>query len=146
MNEVENLLPDQHNTQEELSAQKIALIEERLKIDIQQVETAAVQVHKKVVSEEVTQQVPVVSEEIKIEHKPVNQYIENVPAVRVEGDTTIISVVKEVLVVEKRLLLVEEIHLTKNTTKTLTTVTETLRKDVVEINRTDLTINNITNR
>ncbi|RYE28866.1 MAG: DUF2382 domain-containing protein [Sphingobacteriaceae bacterium] len=144
MNEVENPLPDQEYTQEELSVQKIALIEERLKIDTKLVETGTVQLHKKVVSEVVTQQVPVVSETVLIEHKPVNQYIENLPAVRVEGDVTIISVVKEVLVVEKRLLLVEEIHLTKKRTETTATVTETLRKDVVEINRADLTANNTT--
>ncbi|RYE29224.1 MAG: DUF2382 domain-containing protein [Sphingobacteriaceae bacterium] len=141
MNEVENLFPHDP-VEEESSAKKIALIEEHLKIDVKQVETGLVQLHKKVVSEVVTQQIPVLSEEILIEHKPVNQYIENLPAVRVEGDTTIISVVKEVLVVEKRLLLVEEIHLTKTRTETTATVTETLRKDVVEINRTDLTTNN----
>lgn len=142
MNEVEKLAL----AQEETATQKIALIEERLQIDVRQVETGTVQIHKKVISEEVTQQVSVVSEEIIIEHKPINQYIENLPAVRVEGDTTIISVVKEVLVVEKRLLLVEEIHLTKTKIETTATITETLRKDVVEINRTDLTANNTTNQ
>ncbi|MGI4750336.1 MAG: YsnF/AvaK domain-containing protein [Janthinobacterium lividum] len=142
MNEVEKLAL----AQEETATQKIALIEERLQIDVRQVETGTVQIHKKVISEEVTQQVPVVSEEIIIEHKPINQYIENLPTVRVEGDTTIISVVKEVLVVEKRLLLVEEIHLTKTKIETTATITETLRKDVVEINRTDLTANNTTNQ
>ncbi|RYE18527.1 MAG: DUF2382 domain-containing protein [Sphingobacteriaceae bacterium] len=73
-------------------------------------------------------------------------YVATVPPVRVEGDTTIISVVKEVLVVEKRLMLVEEIHLSKNRTETLTTVNETLRKEEVEINRIDLTTNNTTNQ
>ncbi|RYE23242.1 MAG: DUF2382 domain-containing protein [Sphingobacteriaceae bacterium] len=122
-------------------AKKIVLLEERLKIDLEKVETGKVQIHKKVISEEINQQVPVVSEQVSIEHKPVNQYVDSVPPVRVEGDTTIISVVKEVLVVEKRLMLVEEIHLIKNKTETFATVTGILRKDEVQINRIDLNTN-----
>lgn len=130
--------------QEEALTSKIALVEERLKIDVRQVETGTVQIHKKVVSEEVTQEVPVVSEEVLVERKPINQYIENVPTVRVEGDTTIISVVKEVLVVEKRLMLVEELHITKTQIASTTTVTETLRKETIEINRPNSTQENTT--
>ncbi len=134
----------QNIDQEEVLTSKIALVEERLKIDVRQVETGTVQVHKKVVSEEVTQEVPVVSEEIKVEHKSINQYVESAPAVRVEGDTTIISVVKEVLVVEKRLMLVEELHITKTQIASTTTVTETLRKETIEINRLNSTQENTT--
>ncbi len=134
----------QNLDQEEALTSKIALVEERLKIDVRQVETGTVQVYKKVVSEEVTQEVPVVSEEIQVEHKPINQYVESAPAVRVEGDTTIISVVKEVLVVEKRLMLVEELHITKTQIASTTTVTETLRKETIEINRLNSTQENTT--
>lgn len=130
--------------QEEALTSKIALVEERLKIDVRQVETGTVQIHKKVVSEEVTQEVPVVSEEVLVERKPINQYVESAPAVRVEGDTTIISVVKEVLVVEKRLMLVEELHITKTQIASTTTVTETLRKETIEINRLNPTQENTT--
>ncbi|RYY30289.1 MAG: DUF2382 domain-containing protein [Sphingobacteriaceae bacterium] len=119
------------------AADKITLLEERLKIDLHKVETGSVQVHKKVISESVSQQVPVVSEEILIEHKPVSRYVETYPAPRTKGDTTIISVVKEVLVVEKRLLLVEEIHFTKTRTTVTTTVSETLRREVAEVNHLD---------
>jgi len=146
MDEVENRQIAQYDDQEETSARKIILVEERLKIDVRQVETGTVQISKKVISEEVTQQVPVLSEEIVINHKPINQYIENIPAVRVEGDTTIISVVKEVLVVEKRLMLVEEIHLTKTKTEKMATVTETLQKDVVDVTRTGLVNKNTTDQ
>lgn len=134
----------QNADQEEALTSKIALVEERLKIDVRQVETGTVQVHKKVVSEEVTQEVPVVSEEVLVERKPINQYVESAPAVRVEGDTTIISVVKEVLVVEKRLMLVEELHITKTQIASTTTVTETLRKETIEINRLNSTQENTT--
>ncbi len=122
---------------------KISLIEERLNIGIRQVETGTVQLHKKIVSEEVTQEVPVIHEEIQVERKAVNQYVEAVPAVRYEGDTTIISVVKEVLVVEKRLMLVEELHIVKNQITSAAIVKETLRKEEIEISRLDPTQENI---
>lgn len=146
MNGFENLPIMPVAKQEETPSEKIVLLEERLKIDIEKVETGKIQINKKVVSEEVTQQIPVVSEEILIEHKPINQYVTAVPPVRMEGDTTIISVVKEVLVVEKRLMLVEEIHLSKNKIETIATVNETLQKDKVEISRIDLKTNTTTNQ
>ena len=126
-----------------LAASKIALVEERLNIDIQKVETGIVQVHKKVISELVTQEVPVVHEEVQVERVVINQYVAAAPNIRYEGDTTIISVVKEVLVVEKRLMLVEELHISKKQITSSATVTETLRKEEIEINRIDPSTENI---
>lgn len=127
----------------ELAVSKIALVEERLNIDIQKVETGTVQIHKKVVSEQVTQEVPVVHEEVQVERVAINQYVDAAPNVRYQGDTTIISVVKEVLVVEKRLMLVEELHISKKQITSSATVTETLRKEEIEINRVDPSTKNI---
>jgi stress response protein YsnF len=47
---------------------------------------------------------------VDIERVPVNRNVDQVPAVREEGDTTIIPVVQEVLVVQKQLVLTEEIR------------------------------------
>jgi uncharacterized protein (TIGR02271 family) len=138
MNEL-NQLPDNVNqlndNPEESAVSKISLVEERLNIDIQKIETGKVQVHKKIVSEEISQQVPVTHEEIEVTHKAINQYVDAAPAIRFEGDTTIISVVKEVLVIEKKLMLVEEIRLSKKQITTTTNVTEVVRKEEIEINR-----------
>lgn len=146
---MENLkIEDQINQpdlyQKELLTAKIPLIEEQLNVGVRKVETGKVLIHKKVVSEEVSQEVPVTQEEVQIEHVAINQYIETAPATRYESDTTIISVVKEVLVVEKRLILIEELHITKRQVTSNTTVTETLRKEEIEINRVDLTKENKT--
>jgi len=54
---------------------------------------------------------PLARERVEIERIPVGRQIDAVPAVREEGDTTIIPVVEEVLVVERRLVLKEEIRL-----------------------------------
>jgi stress response protein YsnF len=53
------------------------------------------------------------SEEVEIERVPVNEVVDEPPLVREEGDTTIIPLLEEVLVVEKRILLKEEVRVTR---------------------------------
>jgi stress response protein YsnF len=50
-------------------------------------------------------------ESVEIETVPVDRVIEAMPEVRHEGDRTIVPVVEEVIVVERRLVLKEEIHI-----------------------------------
>jgi len=50
-------------------------------------------------------------EHVEIERVPVNRPVDTIPAIREDGDTTIIPVVEEVIVVERRLVLKEEIRL-----------------------------------
>jgi uncharacterized protein (TIGR02271 family) len=49
-------------------------------------------------------------ERVEIERTPVGKPLQHVPAIREEGDTLIIPVVEEVLVVQRRLVLKEEIR------------------------------------
>jgi hypothetical protein len=53
------------------------------------------------------------SEQISIERVPVNRLVEEPAENRQEGDTLIIPVVEEVLVLQKRILLREELRITK---------------------------------
>ena len=57
-------------------------------------------------------------EHVEIETVPVGRQVDAAPAVRQEGDTTIIPVVEEVLVVERRLFLKEEVRVKRVTTAT----------------------------
>jgi uncharacterized protein (TIGR02271 family) len=57
-------------------------------------------------------------EHVEIETVPVGRQVDAAPAVRQEGDTTIIPVVEEVLVVERRLILKEEVHVKHVSTTT----------------------------
>ena len=50
-------------------------------------------------------------ERVEIERVPIGRQIEAIPPVRQEGDTTILSVVEETLVIERRLILKEEIYI-----------------------------------
>jgi stress response protein YsnF len=49
-------------------------------------------------------------EHVEIERMPVGRFVDHAPEVRQEGDTLIVPVMEEVLVVERRLLLKEEVR------------------------------------
>jgi len=89
----------------------IPLVEETLLLGKRQVETGRVRVS---LTTEVVEEVlrdTLHSRRAEVERRPVGQTVTEAPAVRQEGDVIIIPVVEEVLVVEKRLVLREEIHL-----------------------------------
>jgi uncharacterized protein (TIGR02271 family) len=56
---------------------------------------------------------PLAREEVTVERKAVNQVLTTPAQPRQEGDTLVIPVMEEILVVERRLLLKEEIHIHK---------------------------------
>jgi stress response protein YsnF len=77
----------------------------------------------------------VAREHADIERVPVERQVDAVPEVREEGDTIIVPVVEEVLVVERRLILKEEVRIrrVRETEKHRETVT--LRKQRAVITR-----------
>jgi stress response protein YsnF len=54
---------------------------------------------------------PVFHERVEVEHVAIGREIEAVPEIVQDGDVTIIPVVEEVLVVQRRLVLKEELHI-----------------------------------
>jgi stress response protein YsnF len=78
---------------------------------------------------------PLLRDKVKIERVPINRVVEGPLPVRYEGDTMIISLLEEVLVVETRLLLKEEVHITTRRTDTHTPERVTLRHEDVTIER-----------
>ena len=115
----------------------IPVIEEQLLVEKRVVETGRLRVSKTVLEEEETVDVPLMSETFNVERVAINQYVDTPPAVRYDGDTTVFPVLKEVLVTEKRLLLVEEVHITKRQTTTNDTQRVMLRREEVTVERVD---------
>lgn len=74
---------------------------------------------------------------VEVTRVPVGREIDLVPQSRVEGDTTIIPVVEEIAVVEKRLVLVEEIRIRQITTTEEVSIPVTLRKQTAIVERID---------
>jgi len=76
-------------------------------------------------------------ETIEITRVPVDAFIDAAPEIRVEGDLTILPVVEEVLVVEKRLVLVEEVHIRRVPTRQAVEIPQTLRRQRAVVERID---------
>jgi uncharacterized protein (TIGR02271 family) len=112
----------------------IPVIEEEIHVDKRIVEKGRVRIVKNVHEEEVTVDVPVVEDEMDIERVPVNKFVDTPPpAVRHEGDTMIIPVLKEVI--EKRIMVVEELRITRRQTHSNAPQQVTLRKEEVHVDR-----------
>ncbi|GGG26620.1 YsnF/AvaK domain-containing protein [Pontibacter amylolyticus] len=114
----------------------IPVIEEQLRVDKEVRETGSVHIAKDVHRENVDLDLPIIHEEAEIERVEINQYVDTPPPpVRYEGDKMIIPVLKEVLVVEKRLLVVEEIHVTKRRTEEHNTEHVELLREEIRVER-----------
>ena len=114
----------------------IQIIEEQINVTSKIVETGKVKISKKVSKENYHADIPVFKEEVIVERRPVNKFIEDEGVgIRLDGDTTIIPVIKEIIV--KRLLLVEEIYITKKRSEHTVAIDETLRKEEVFVERSE---------
>jgi len=109
------------------------VLQEQVNIDKKIVESGKVVIHKKVHKEDKDVEVPVSHEEVEIKKVTVNKYVTEAPDVRYEGNTTIIPVIKEVAVIEKKLLLVEEIHVIKHVVEKTEEHIVPLRKEEIQV-------------
>ncbi len=113
----------------------IPVIEEQLHIDTQLIETGVVRITKRVTEDTQSVDLPTTREEVVVDRVAIYQYVDTPPAVRYEGDTTIIPVLREVLVTEKKMLLVEEVRITKHRIIEQNEQEFTLRKEEITVER-----------
>ena len=106
--------PDDINNEMNSKDIKLLVINEEIKVHKKLVDGDTVRITKKTNEFSETIDTSVTTEEVKIEKVAFNKYLDTHPEVRYEGDTIIIPVVKEVVVVEKKILLVEEVRITKH--------------------------------
>ena len=119
----------------------LPVLEETLAVDTRPVETGRVRLRKVVHAREALVDPPLLREDVVIARVPVNRVVEGPIPVRYEGDTMILSLLEEVLVVATRLLLKEAVHITTRRTDTHTPAQVTLRHEDVTIERVDLARN-----
>lgn len=93
--------------------ERIPLVEERLHVSTRAVETGRVRVRTVVDEHTEYARADLFREAVQIEHVPIDREVTAVPIVREEGDTLVFPVVEEVLVIEKRLFLKEEVRITR---------------------------------
>jgi uncharacterized protein (TIGR02271 family) len=109
-------------------------VEERLRVEKKQVERT-IRIEKSVKEREEVADLPLMKEDVEIERVPMNQLLDGPVGVREEGDVTIIPVLEEILVVEKRLMLKEELRLTRRRNEVHEPQRVKLRSEEVQISR-----------
>jgi stress response protein YsnF len=114
----------------------VPLHEEDISIERREVERD-VRVHVHTVNHDHLIDEALAHERVEVERVPVGRPIDAVPPIREEGDTTVISVVEEVLVVERRLVLKEEIRLRRVRTTEQHREMVTLREQQAVIERSE---------
>lgn len=114
---------------------RIPLAEEEFAVGIEEKTTGRVRVKTVTRAVEDRATAELESSEISMERIPIGRAVEHAPEIRVEGDVTIIPVLEEVLVVEKRLVLKEEIRLTRRRVHERVEVPVTLRKQEAVVER-----------
>lgn len=118
-----------------MNERRIPIIEEHARVEKKVVERGVVRIdatikeHVETISEALTH------EEIEIQHVPMNVVIDVVPEVRQEGDVVIIPVVEETIVVSKRLVLKEELHVHRRTVSERASIPVTLRSTDIAVQR-----------
>jgi uncharacterized protein (TIGR02271 family) len=126
-----------NNQREEREELAIPVIEEQLVIDKQAVPIGAVQIRKQLQERTETIDMPLLREEVDIRRVVINKVIDRMPSTREEGDVIIIPVVEEELVVSKRLVLKEELHLTRHRSVQRSAQEVVIRRENAEITRLD---------
>jgi uncharacterized protein (TIGR02271 family) len=114
----------------------IPVVEERLEVSRERVETGRVRISKSVEAREVVVDDPLKRESVRVEHVPINQVVTGaVPQVREEGDVTVIPILEERVVTRTELVLVEEVRIHRDHSEYHDPQRVTLRKEVVAVER-----------
>jgi stress response protein YsnF len=114
----------------------IPVYAEELSVAKRQVRTGQIRVETRteVVEEIVNAEIETSS--VEVEHVPVGRVVDCAPEIRTEGDVTIVPVLEEVLVIEKRLVLREELHIKRLRTTESVEIPVSVRKQRAEVSRT----------
>lgn len=115
----------------------IPVVEEQVDIGTRRRQTGTVRVDKTVRTTDIPIAADLATETVDIRRVPMDRIVDGPVPDRHDGDTLIVSVLAEVLVVEKRLKVVEEIHLTRHRTATKLRDTVPVTADEVQITRSE---------
>ena len=117
-------------------AEVIQVVEETIRVEKRLVESGRVVVHKTVTERDEVVEILLRQQDLVVERVPIGLVVSEAPQSRQEGDTLIVPILEEVLVVEKRLVLKEELHIRKQSSERMEHQTVRLRSEQVEIEQT----------
>ena len=118
-------------------AQTVPLPEERLAVGRRVVETGRVRVSLSTATEDAVVRETLRGERVEVERLPVGRSVTAAPAVREEdnGAVLVVPVLEEVLVVERRLVLKEELRIRRVATAETIEQTVALRRQAATVER-----------
>jgi uncharacterized protein (TIGR02271 family) len=115
----------------------VPVVEEEIAAGVRPVKTGAVRVEKHVERRIRRVETSLLQEEVEIRRLPINRVVAEVPVVRKNGNVVIVPVVEEELVVTRRLVLKEEIHLIKRRRRSRFKKEFPVEKERAEVRRLD---------
>lgn len=118
-----------------VSEKRIPLVEERTTVGKHEIVTGRVRVRTVTGTIEETAHADLRQEDVEVTRVPVDKVVDTAPQIRTEGDVMIVPVLEEVLVVEKRLVLKEELHIRRRVSAETVELPITLRKQRAIIER-----------
>lgn len=114
----------------------LPLVEERLTVGKVENRTGVVKVSTQVETREAVVREALRSENVRIERVEIGREVSDIPKIRQEGEVVIYPVVEEILVVEKRLVLKEELRISYEITTQEVDRSVTLRTVHADVERT----------
>jgi len=127
----------QPNGQEPL---KVPVVREEVQVDKRVVDTGrGVRIHKTVAEHPCHIDERLTRDEVEISHVPVDRIVplDAAPATRYEGDTLVVPILEEVLVVERRVRIKEEVRITRTRREEHHAETVMLKSEQVSVERFD---------
>jgi uncharacterized protein (TIGR02271 family) len=116
----------------------VPVMVEELDVQKRRVETGRLRIHKTVREHEELIDQSLFREEVVIERIPIDRVVEEAIPIRYEGETMIVSLLEEVPVIEKRLVLKEELRITKRRVAASRPVRATLRSEEATVEHTHI--------
>ena len=132
-NELAEVIPEAKRSE---VVEVIPVVEETLRVEKREYESGRVLVHKTVTEREELAEVLLRQQDLIVERVPVGRAVSEAPQTRQDGDTLIVPILEEVLVVEKRLFLKEELRIRKHSSERTEQHKVRLRTEHVEIEQT----------
>ena len=133
-NELAEVIPEAKQPSEMVEV--IPVVEETLRVEKREYESGRVLVHKTVTERDEVAEVLLRQQDLIVERVPVGRAVSEAPQTRQDGDTLIVPILEEVLVVEKRLFLKEELHIRKHSSERTEQHKVRLRTEHVQIEQT----------
>jgi uncharacterized protein (TIGR02271 family) len=132
------MAPAQHKDDQVQSEVVVPVFEERAHVEKHEVSKGRIRV--RTVAETVQEMAGATleSDELEVTRVAVDRVVTEPPVIRSEGDLTIIPVLEEVLFVEKRLVLKEEVHVRRRTRTETVEIPVEVRKQRAFVERDEI--------